>query len=340
MTSLPRKHVIAQVGFGYWGRNILNALNQLKPDRLYLCDSDPAQRARARDIAPNAIECDSFEKILVNPDIEAVVLATPVEMHAGQTIAALKAGKHVFVEKPLCASTKEAGRIVQAARDAKRHVMVGHIYMHHPGVIELRNWIRAGKLGKIHWIRSTRCSLGPRVRTDVDVLWDYAIHDVYLIPFLMESPVIRVRADGRGVLQPERMDWVSFNLEFPKNVLMQGFVTWLNPYKERSLMVVGELGIAVFDELKPHALTFHKCGYHRVQGRDKWGNVDLELFDDGKEDHAFDSSTTLRRELEHFLAHLDSNKGPRASLEDGLTTLDLLEKLSHSAREGGRWLDV
>jgi UDP-2-acetamido-3-amino-2,3-dideoxy-glucuronate N-acetyltransferase len=339
MNSSPaKKPVIAQVGLGYWGRNILKTLAQLDLLELYICDSDAERRKEGQSIAPRAKLCSDFSDVLKNPSIDAVVLATPVEHHGKQAIAALKAGKHVFVEKPVCSSLKEAKLVQKAARESGKHVMVGHIYIHHPAILELRNWIKSGKLGDLCWLRSTRCSLGPRVRTDVDVLWDYAIHDVYLFPFLVGEPVKRVRAEGRAFLSKTRVDWINFALEFPRNIVMTGYVTWLNPFKERTLMVVGSKGIAVFDELKSSNLVFYRCGYKPSKGMDKWGNIDLELFDEGKEEYQFDSSQSLKLELQHFIENFGTKNPPRATLEEGLTTLNLLEKLSDSNQKAGRWI--
>jgi UDP-2-acetamido-3-amino-2,3-dideoxy-glucuronate N-acetyltransferase len=331
---------VALVGLGYWGRNILKTLASLEPKELVIFDEDPSRLNQAKGLTPLARAVDSMDAILQDSSIEAVCIATPVELHAKHVITCLKHGKTVFVEKPLCGSTKEALLISKASKRYKKDVMVGHIYVHHPAITMMKDWIQKKKLGDLHWIRSTRCSLGPRVREDVDVLWDYAIHDVYLIPFLLDRSISRVRVDGRPCLKSARADWVEFSMEFQKTAcVMHGFVSWLNPFKERNLMVVGSKGIAVFDELKSPCLTFYRCGYRKASGIDKWGNVDLELFDEGKEEWDLDSSATLRSELHHFLTSIRSGH-PRASLEDGIRTLDVLEKMSKSLKKEGCWVTL
>lgn len=345
MTSTPRKRpvssrpAIAQIGLGYWGQNILKTLASFDLPRIVVFDLDEARLRREPSLSPR-IECaPSMESILADPGIAAVCVATPVEQHAKQVRAILRAGKHVFVEKPLARSFREAAPLVAEARRSGRHTMVGHIYLHHPALVELRRWISSGRLGEIYWLRTTRCSLGPRVRDDVDVLWDYAIHDAYLAPFLMGREVTRVRADGRSSLKPPRADWVEFSLEFRgSKAVMHGFVSWLNPVKERNLMVVGSRGIAVFDESKDPCLTLHRCGFARHRGRDTWGNMDLRLFDEGQETFSCPGAQTLRLELAHFITHLNRRTAPRASVSDGLTTLRLLETLSRSLAKNGAWL--
>jgi len=343
-TSFPhafRNRSVALLGLGYWGQNILRTLGQLQLKRLVVCDEAPHRLSQALEVVPHAKGVRHLDEILDDPEIDAVCVATPVEFHVQHAKAILRAGKHVFIEKPLSYSAKSARIIGDAARKARKRVMVGHIYLHHPAILQLRQWIASGKLGKIQWIRSTRCSLGPRVRHDVDVLWDYAIHDIYLIPFLMGKAASRVRADGRPCLKPPRADWVEFSMEFHgSRAVMHGFVSWLNPFKERTLMVVGSKGIAVFDELKQPCLTFYRCGYAPHKGMDRWGNLGLRLFDDGREELSLDCQQSLSRELAHFLSHLETKAPPHASFADGLTTIRLLEKLSSSLAKKGRWVSV
>lgn len=332
---------VGLIGLGYWGRNLLKTLAGLRPGRLAVCEADPARLASAGELAPSAVRYRHFDEMLRDPGIEAVCVATPVESHAAHAVAALLAGKHVFIEKPLCRTARDAARIAAASRKVRRRVMVGHIYLHHPAILRLRDWIASGRLGEVLWMRSTRCSLGPRVRNDVDVLWDYAIHDVYLAPFLAGRPVSRVRADGRPHLTRGRADWVELSMEFRgSKAVMHVFVTWLNPFKERSLMVVGSKGIAVFDELRKPCLSFHRCGYAPMKGMDRWGNVNLRLFDDGKEEFDLDSTRTLSAELAHFLACLDGREAPRASLKDGLKTLRNMGLLSASLAAQGKWVNA
>ncbi|GEM_PF-2483362 len=341
MQKKCRPPSIALVGLGYWGRNILKTLRCFNLLRLVVYDNDPKRLRDTVVHVPTVETAVSFTAILKDPYIDAICIASPVESHIHQVKASLAAGKHVFVEKPLGRTYKEASSLIGFVRKYHKHVMVGHIYIHHPAILELKRWIASGLLGEIRWIRSTRCSLGPRIRNDVDVLWDYAIHDIYLVPFILNERVCRVRADGRSHLKQPRADWVEFSLEFENSkTVMHGFVSWLNPFKERMLMFVGSKGIAVFDELRHPCLTFYQCGFKPYSGADSWGNDRLRLFDKGKKEFSCKTDQTLSLELQHFIEHLTKRSPPHATLQDGLTTLCLLETLSSSLARNGAWISA
>src|SRR5260370_1429510 len=253
---------IAVVGCGHWGRNLLrhfHALGALSA----LCEVAPE---RARELSKHyQVRASSLDEVLTADDIDGVVLATPAETHAALALQALEAGKHLFVEKPLALKIEDAERISRAAETNRRLVMVGHLLQYHPAFLRLKELVAEGRLGRLHYIYSNRLNLG-RFRREEDVFWSFAPHDISMILALAGEAPEKVEAVGHCYLHNRIADVTTTHLRFASGVNAHIFVSWLHPCKEQKLIVVGDGGMAVFDDGEPWAgklvLYPHRVAWH------------------------------------------------------------------------------
>lgn len=242
---------VAIVGSGRWGINHVRAFARSPLGRVAaVCDPSPPALDRARTFAPRARLLTRYEDVLASNDIDAVVLATPAKLHADMAEAALAAGKHVLVEKPLALHTRDAERVVAAAARADRILMVGHLMLYHPVVTHMRRVIESGELGKIHYLYSLRVNLGV-VRRDENAMWSLGPHDVSMILHLVDAPPESVTARGGTYLQPDVPDVVFLNIRFSTGIVAQVQNSWLDPRKERRLTVVGSRKMMEMDDVRP-----------------------------------------------------------------------------------------
>lgn len=239
---------LAQVGYGYWGRNLLRAFAKAPGGQLVAaCDAAGDAVAALRRDHPGVEVAESFASLLARRDVDAVIVATPAGEHFAQARAALAAGKHVFVEKPLATSVAEARELVTLAARASRTLMVGHTFLYNDAVRWVKDYIDRGELGELYYANFQRLNLG-RVRRDVDALWNLAPHDVSIaLHWFGESPA-DVRAQGVSFLQPG-IDDVSFlTLRFPSGRFAHIHVSWLDPSKTRRAVVVGSRKMVQYDD--------------------------------------------------------------------------------------------
>ncbi|MBI3925826.1 MAG: Gfo/Idh/MocA family oxidoreductase [Armatimonadetes bacterium] len=239
-----KKATVAVVGCGYWGKNLTRNFYQLGALRL-VCDSQPEAQTRAAEIAPGISIVADLARVLES-DVDGIVIATPAATHFRLASAALAAGKDVFVEKPLSLAFKQGLELVRQAEGAGRILMVGHILEYHPACRKLYQLVREGELGKLYYIYSHRLSLG-KVRREENILWSFAPHDVAAILRLAGSLPQTVLATGANYLQHEIADVTTTHLRFGSGVQAHIHVSWLHPFKEQRLVVIGSRKMAVFD---------------------------------------------------------------------------------------------
>jgi UDP-2-acetamido-3-amino-2,3-dideoxy-glucuronate N-acetyltransferase len=243
---------IGLVGLGYWGQNILRNLYELTVLHT-ACDNDPQIIAERKAKFPNLNFTTSFDEMVNNPDIKAVAISTPAATHYHLAKQSLLAGKDVFVEKPLALTVKEGEELLRLAEKESRILMVGHILQYHPAVLKLKEIISAGELGKIQYIYSNRLNIG-KLRTEENILWSFAPHDISVILTLLEEEPISVSAFGGDYINDGVCDTTLTFLEFKNGVKGHIFVSWIHPYKEQKLIVVGSKGMAVFDDVSKEKL--------------------------------------------------------------------------------------
>ena len=323
---------IAVIGAGYWGINHVRNFHDLGALKV-VCDAHlPSLQKVAADYPGVRMESD-FDRVLANEEVDGVVIATPAETHYQLGAAALAAGKHALVEKPLTLEVEDGEQLVRLARARNRVLMVGHLLEYHPAVLRLRALIDSGELGELRYIYSNRLNLG-KVRREENILWSFAPHDIALILRLVGTLPCRIAATGGAYLQSHIVDVTVTNLEFPSGVRAHIFVSWLHPYKEQRLVVVGAKKMAVFDDVKKtDKLVIYDQGVEFVNGeavmRKSEGVVE-ELI----------SGEPLRRQSQQFLTSIATGERPLTDGESGLHVLRVLEAAERSLAAGGAPIDL
>jgi len=325
MSIVPQ---IALVGCGYWGKNLcrnFHALGALST----VVDATENGQATARSIAPNSIISDNFDDILGDDQIQGVALATPAETHAELAIQAMRSGKDVFVEKPMALSISDAEEMQKVALETDRILMVGHLLEYHPAVLKLRELIDSGELGKINYIYSNRLNFG-KVRTEENALWSFAPHDVAVILRLLGQSPIEVSASGGSYLTQDVADVTVSNLRFSNNCRAHIFVSWLHPYKEQRLVVVGDEKMAIFNDVIPYG--------EKLQLYPQRVEFDGTLPILKKEDAEFiehANTEPLREECAHFLECMKSRNKPLTDAQSGIEVLKVLHACQESIEQNG-----
>lgn len=317
-----KANLIALAGLGYWGRNLLRNLLELEVLHM-ACDSNLAVVAQRKKEFPGVNYTVSFAEILRNPQIKAVVIATPAATHYDLVKKALIYDKDVFIEKPLALTVKEGEQIAVLAKKRKKIVMVGHILQYHPAVIKLKELVLSGELGKIHYIYSNRLNIG-RLRIEENILWSFAPHDISAILMLLEENPVKVSAFGGDYLIRGINDVTLTVLEFKNGVKAHVFVSWLHPYKEQKLIVVGSKAMAVFNDIAEDKLLVYP---HTIEWRG--GNVPVVKKADFRI-VSVDRREPLRLEMEHFIDCIQVRKIPKTDVFEGLRVLKILEAAEKS----------
>lgn len=326
---------IAVLGAGYWGRNYVRNLSSMPGANLrWVCDKDAGIRERSARLAPSARITASYEEILNDPELEAIVIATQAVEHHRHAMAALGAGKHVLVEKPMTTSLEDARELVATADAAGLTLMVGHLMLYHPAVERLQRMIRAGELGHIYYMYALRVNLG-QVRADENALWSFGPHDLSIIRFLLDHQPATVWARGRAYLRPEVEDVVFVNLDFPDRSMAQIQLSWLDPHKSRCLTVVGSKKMVIFDDT--HAtekLRIFDRGFDRPLEYNSYSDY-LSLRNGDVHIPSMALTEPLQSECAHFLHCVRSGERPRSDGRDGLAVVSILEAAARSMAEGG-----
>ena len=241
------KHRIAVIGCGYWGKNLVRNFHSLGALAL-VCDLSEKNLAQVSAEYAIPVSTDA-ERAFADPSIDAVVIAAPAVQHFNLAKRALQAGKDVFVEKPLALHSKEGRELLTLARSRGRILMVGHVLEYHPAIRELHRLIKSGELGRIQYIYSSRLNLG-KLRTEENILWSFAPHDISAVLLLLGETPTRAASHGGSYLNPELVDTTMTTLDFASGVKAHIFVSWLHPFKEQKLTVVGSQKMAVFDDVQ------------------------------------------------------------------------------------------
>jgi UDP-2-acetamido-3-amino-2,3-dideoxy-glucuronate N-acetyltransferase len=308
---------IACIGAGYWGKNLIRNLNELGVLSC-VCDVDGDRREELKAAYPNVNVTDCSDRVLADPFIRGVVIATPAVTHGEMVRQALLAGKDVLVEKPLCLSVEEGERLVALASERQRILMVGHLLWYHPAVLKLKKLVEDGDLGRIEYIYSNRLNLG-KIRREENILWSFAPHDISVILGLVGEMPDAINAQGGNYLHDQIADVTVSLLSFPSGVKAHIFVSWLHPFKEQKLIVVGDRQMAVFDDLEnehklqlyPHAITWKN--HLPIPTKAKAVSVPVN------------STEPLREECLHFLQCMQTRQTPRTDGSEGLRVLTVLD---------------
>jgi len=243
---------VGVIGLGYWGPKLARNFHELPEARLeWGCDLDQSRLDHIRGLYPEVRTTRDYREVLAS-DVDAVCIATPVRTHYSLAMEALRAGKHVFVEKPLAACVRQAEEIIAEGDRQRRTVMVGHTFVYNPAVIAMKEIIASGGLGEVYFINATRVNLG-LFQSDINVAWDLAPHDISILLFVLGMEPVTVSARGETYVQRSKglHDVAYLSLNFPNGVLADIRVSWLDPCKIRRYTVVGSQKMLVYDDIEP-----------------------------------------------------------------------------------------
>jgi predicted dehydrogenase len=326
---------LAIAGIGAWGKNLLRNFYNLARDHLVLvCDQDEEKLAYAKANYFGLETTSNYKDVLKRDDIEAVVLATPPALHFDMAMSAIEAGKDVFVEKPLVLSVAEGEKLVETADKANRILMVGYIMLYHPATIYLKSLIDAGELGKVYYLYSSRVNLG-KVRDIENALWSFAPHDISMILYLLDKDPVRVSATGSAYLQPGIEDVAFTTLHFGDGTMAHIHVSWLDPHKDRKLVVVGSKKMAVFDDTQAaEKIRLYDKGVDTKQDYETYGEY-LSVRTGDILIPQVKSIEPLAEECRHFLHCIEKRERPQTDGAEGLRVLRILEAAQKSLEAGG-----
>ncbi len=337
MTAAAGRPVrVGVVGLGHWGPNIARAVEAEQDCELtWCCDAREQTHAPLRPRHPGARFTTELADLLGDPDLDAVMLATPVPTHGPLAADVLRAGKHCFVEKPLAYSLAQAQQAVDAARHSGRILMVGHLLEYHPGVRKLEQIIESGELGEIHYIYSNRLNLG-QLRADENALWSLGAHDVSVVLALAREDPVALEARGECYMRPGVEDVVFAFMRFPSGLAAHMHLSWLDPHKARRFTVVGSRRMATFDDMDlERKVTVYDKGFD--EGAGSYGEYITRSGDVNSP--RVSNAEPLRLEVAHFIECVRDGVTPRSDGESGLRVVRVLSQLQASLdatrREGG-----
>ena len=319
---------IAVIGGGNWGKNLVRNFAGLGALHT-ICDTNADVLKHFETLYPDVNRETSFDSVLASNEVKGVVISTPVALHYSMAKEALLTNKDVFVEKPLSLRTTEGEELVRLAEDRNKILMVGHLLEYHPAVVKLKELVDTGELGKIRYIYSNRLNLG-KFRTEENILWSFAPHDVSIILSLLNEIPQRVSAHGGYYLHEDIADVTTSVMYFPSGVRAHIFVSWLHPYKEQKLVVVGERAMAVFDDVtlknKLQLYEYKIDWIDRTPVPHQQEGIAVE----------FTMVEPLKVECQHFLDCLISRQRPRTDGISALRVLQVLDACQRSLQAEGR----
>jgi predicted dehydrogenase len=332
---------IGVVGAGYWGPNLIRNFTALAESRVKLvCDRDAARRDYIDGLYPGTETTAEFEGLIADPEIDAVVVATPVATHYPLAAAALEAGKHVFIEKPLARTPAECRSLIETADAGGRVLMVGHTFIFNHQVRIIRALIESGDIGDVMYINARRLNLGLFQR-DINVAWDLAPHDLSMILYWLDDDPVAINCQGKAHLNPNVEDVTTITLTFANGCVAFIQSSWIDPRKTREITIVGTKKMVVFDdtqplekiriydkrvELPPHYDTFAEFHYSY-----HYGDVLIPYSR---------QSEPLRAECEHFLDCIAGGTESITSGREGLRVVRLLDAASRSLKRSGASVDL
>ncbi|GHO91687.1 oxidoreductase [Reticulibacter mediterranei] len=318
------------VGWGYWGPKIARNLDSLSHASVGMVADLDTHRLASIVVNQPWIQTTTQVEDLLNSDLDGIVIATPVQTHYRLAKAALLAGKHVLVEKPLTASVEEAEELVALAKEMRRVLMVGHTFEYSPAVNELRKLVQSGDLGKIYCVEAERVNLG-LFRRDINVIWDLAPHDVSILLYLFGKMPEQVKVQAHAHLQASIHDIAHLDLEFADGMTAHVHVSWLHPCKIRRVTVIGDARMVVYDDTNPAEMV-------------KVYNKGADVHADPVVSYRFGAITIphidwiepLRLECEDFVSSILNERQPRAHAGVGLAVVKVLAAAQKALEEQQR----
>jgi UDP-2-acetamido-3-amino-2,3-dideoxy-glucuronate N-acetyltransferase len=316
---------VCVIGAGRWGSNHVSTLASMGALG-GVVDKREAVRNALSEKHPGLRVHAEIEEAL-REGYDGYVVATPAETHFEIADALLRRGRHVLVEKPVALSSADARRLARTAEENRVALLVGHVMLFHPAIRRIKECIDSGKLGRLEYLYSNRLNLGT-VRTEENILWSFAPHDISIFQMLIGQAPVEVVSRGGAFLQPAIHDTTLTVLKYPDNVIGHIFVSWLHPFKEHRLVVIGSKGMISYEDSSPEKqILFYEKGIDWVRGEPIKRDGPTEII-------AYEAAAPLAEELAYFLARLDGSPGTVSDGRSAVEVMDILERASLSLVSG------
>lgn len=332
---------IGIVGYGYWGPNLVRNFAQLPDTRVIsVCDLHPERLAQVQIQYPSITTTSSYRALLDNPAIDAIAVATPVSSHYELALQALRAGKHVLVEKPLAATSEQAVRLIAEADQRRRVLMVDHTFIYTSAVRKMKALVDEGQLGTLFYYDSVRVNLG-LFQHDVNVLWDLAVHDLSIMDYVLGVQPVAVAATGMAHIpgQPENMAYLT--CFFESNLIAHFHVNWLAPVKIRRTLVGGSKKMIVYDDLEPsEKIKVYDKGITVQNGDENVYELLVGYRSGDMWAPRLEPKEALHTEAQHFVRCMHGLEQPESDGAAGLRVVRVLEAASQSVARRGEPIDI
>ena len=332
---------IGVIGYGYWGPNLVRNFSETPGANVVaVSDLRTEQLTHVQARYPGIKVTTDYRELFADPDVDAVVIATPVATHFDLVMQALHAGKHVLVEKPLAASAEQGERLLQEAARCKRVLMVDHTFVYTGAVRKIKQIVDSGKLGQLYYYDSVRVNLG-LFQHDVNVLWDLAVHDLAIMDYVLNARPCAVGATGIAHVSGKPKDVAYLTCFFENNLIAHFHVNWLSPVKVRKTLIGGAQQMIVYDDLEPsEKIKVYDKGITLNNGSE--GKYDLLVGYRAGDMWApqLDTSEALRLEAKHFVDCIEHDKEPITNGQVGLRVVRILEAATHSMAQRGRPVEL
>ena len=315
---------VAIIGAGRWGFNHVRTANSiLDPKNITVFDSRSEIKQKISELNPDINFTSDFDDILNDQSIRAAIIATPAETHFEIAKKCLESGKNLLVEKPITLLSEEAEELYKLSVKLNLKLMVGHVLLYHPAILRIKEGLDKGEIGKLQYIYSNRLNLGA-IRSEENILWSFAPHDISVIQYLINENPISVTACGSDILQDGIEDTTITYLDYSGKVSAHIFVSWLHPFKEQRLIIIGDKGMYVFeDSIQTEKLKFYEKGFKKVNGN-------FEKFDNEYKVIEFENKMPLAEEQKHFYESILNDTQPRTDGKHAYEVLNILNRATNS----------
>jgi predicted dehydrogenase len=337
--AAPRRVGVAVVGLGYWGPNLVRNLHEIPDaDLIAVCDLREEALSAISRRYPAVATTTSFDSLLEDSSIDAIAIATPISSHYELGVAGLEAGKHVFVEKPLAASSEEALRLIELAQRTGLVLMPGHTFLYSPPVNLIRDLIVGGELGEIYFISTSRVNLGLH-QPDVSVTWDLAPHDFSILRYWLDAVPSSLSAMSRGCIFHGRPDVAFINLEYPSGTIAHVELSWLAPSKLRRTTVIGSRKMVVYDDVSNEPVRLFDSGV-MLRNPETFGEFKLSYRTGDIVSPHIEVAEPLYLEMEDFCKAILGYGNPRSNYQVGLDVVRMVEAVDASLDENGARVEL
>ncbi len=327
---------VAIIGCGYWGSNLIRVFAQSEQAHLHTCcDLEDSKLKKVKTIYPYVNIATDYQHVLANPEIHAVVIATPVLSHYKLAKLALLSDKHVLIEKPMTFDSKEAQELIELAKQKNKIIMIDHTFEYEPAIRKIKEIVKSGELGDIYYIKANWLNLG-LLQPDVNVVFDLAPHIFSIINYITDREPIGVRATGESYVHNNHLEeMANLIVKYPDKIIANINVSWLEPYKARTLIIIGSRKMLVFDLLQPQ---------EQVKIFDKGVDINADNRISYRSGDVYSPNVPPREPLkemaDHFITCIKENKKPLSSGEKGLLVVKLIESACKSLDNNGEEVEI